>query len=70
MVSGERRLRGTQPGGNLVVRACFWICQGREPSLGGSVGSAEGLVDLELGLAVAWSAARVWPPESAVLDEP
>ena len=33
-VSGERRLRGIQPTGNLVVRAAFWICQGEEPVRG------------------------------------
>ena len=33
-VSGERRLRGIQPTGNLVVRAAFWICQGEGPVRG------------------------------------
>ena len=33
-VSGESRLRGIQPVGNLVVRAAFWICQGEVPVRG------------------------------------
>ena len=41
-VSGERRLRGIQPVGNLVVRAAFRICQGEGPVRGLGVSGGEG----------------------------
>ena len=63
-VSGERRLRGIQPTGNLVVRAAFWICQGEGPvrgldGLGVSGWGREGgrgLVGVEIG----GNCASVW----------